>query len=339
MKNSRLDNFCYIALDPRKPGRWTYSWGGNERVFEYQPFYVGRGVDRRMESHMEDALRAKASIKNSIIDKIIRSGLQPIFYKIFENLNYDESFDIETDIINHFGRICDKSGILANLSDNKTDRRPLKKPYVKKEGPRLTKNSKRIDQFDLDGNFIKKWDGATIASKSLGFGVHGPTSITACCRNRKKEFRGFVWKYDGTCPLPPRVKTGYFERQVFQYSLEGVFINSFPSLREAGKQTGVSEKDLGSCARGTKKSAGGYQWLPNFQGDSCPPYSRSARKNPNSYLHKPVNCYDKDMNFIQQFESRKLGAAFAGVTSLTNALKHPQRTAGGYYWREVTINN
>ena len=52
-------------------------------------------------------------------------------------------------------------------------------------------NSKPIEQYDLEGNFIKNWQSATIAAKELN--LH-PTSIRHCVQGKTKTSGGYVWK-------------------------------------------------------------------------------------------------------------------------------------------------
>lgn len=50
----------------------------------------------------------------------------------------------------------------------------------------------KIIQFDKKLNFIKFWNSATDAAKTLNI---SNSSITACCRNRVKSAYGYIWKY------------------------------------------------------------------------------------------------------------------------------------------------
>lgn len=56
-----------------------------------------------------------------------------------------------------------------------------------------TKNHcvKPINQYGLDGKFIKTWESATIAGKS-GF---SRSSILQCCKGKIKTSGGYIWKY------------------------------------------------------------------------------------------------------------------------------------------------
>jgi hypothetical protein len=55
------------------------------------------------------------------------------------------------------------------------------------------KNSRAfpVYQFDINENFIKKWDCANYAIKELNM---NRTSITDCLKKRQKTAKGFIWK-------------------------------------------------------------------------------------------------------------------------------------------------
>ena len=48
--------------------------------------------------------------------------------------------------------------------------------------------------------------------------------------------------------------------KVNQFTLDGELVNSFPSIIEAGKATGISEKHISSVCNGTRNTHGGYIW-------------------------------------------------------------------------------
>ena len=53
-------------------------------------------------------------------------------------------------------------------------------------------NTKKVIQYDKQGNFIKVWDYIKQASEALGI---NNSSIGACCMGRYKTAGGFVWRY------------------------------------------------------------------------------------------------------------------------------------------------
>lgn len=51
-----------------------------------------------------------------------------------------------------------------------------------------------IFQYDLDGNFIKKWESLTKIENDLGY---NHSNIVSCCKNRYKQAYGYLWRYEG----------------------------------------------------------------------------------------------------------------------------------------------
>ena len=53
-------------------------------------------------------------------------------------------------------------------------------------------NIQPVNQYDLDGNFIKHWDSIYDVTKQLSY---SRSSIWRCCTNRQKTSHGFIWRY------------------------------------------------------------------------------------------------------------------------------------------------
>lgn len=106
--------YVYIYLNPLKPGSYNYQ----EFKFDYEPFYVGEGHNRRMYGHINEAFRSnKKSHKLNVIRKIYRNGFEPIIIKIKENMLNKEALDYEIYVIKTIGRKNKKLGPLTNLTD------------------------------------------------------------------------------------------------------------------------------------------------------------------------------------------------------------------------------
>ena len=52
---------------------------------------------------------------------------------------------------------------------------------------------KKVNQYDLKNNFIKKWNSISEASKELNI---DNSSISAVCKNKRKTAGGYIWKYE-----------------------------------------------------------------------------------------------------------------------------------------------
>lgn len=59
---------------------------------------------------------------------------------------------------------------------------------------KMSKGSKKIPicQFNLDGSFVRDWDGSAIAARELSI---VQSNITQCCKKKRKTYKGFIWKY------------------------------------------------------------------------------------------------------------------------------------------------
>lgn len=58
---------------------------------------------------------------------------------------------------------------------------------------KLNKRAKIINQYDLDGNFIKSWHGYYEIQRELNINI---SNIVACCKKRRKKAKGYIWKYE-----------------------------------------------------------------------------------------------------------------------------------------------
>ena len=53
-------------------------------------------------------------------------------------------------------------------------------------------HSKPIEQYDLEGNFIKKWNSAAQVERDLGFNHQ---NISKCCLGQQKTAYNYKWRY------------------------------------------------------------------------------------------------------------------------------------------------
>ena len=53
----------------------------------------------------------------------------------------------------------------------------------------------KINQYDLDGNFIKTWNSISLAAKDLSI---TNSSIHSCCNNKIKSYKGYIWRYNNS---------------------------------------------------------------------------------------------------------------------------------------------
>lgn len=82
------------------------------------PFYIGKGTGQRVKAHsrMSENQRGKGKFKEAVARKVI-SALGHVPYKIlYDGLTETEAINLEIQLIAQYGRICDGTGILVNMT-------------------------------------------------------------------------------------------------------------------------------------------------------------------------------------------------------------------------------
>lgn len=153
----------------------------------------------------------------------------------------------------------------------------------------MFKLRKPVFQYDLDGNFIKGWDCAVRVYEELGF---GPPGILDCCKNKHKQWRGFVWsfKYVGdrlssvhieSLKIKEPVSRNKFsskqeyedwryirmknnnpaiQKAVVMLDKKGNKIKEFESSLKAGEYVGRHPSNISRCCNGLTRYSYGFKW-------------------------------------------------------------------------------
>jgi hypothetical protein len=77
------------------------------------------------------------------------------------------------------------------ISNSHKGKKTSKEHLEKLQKGQILANSKPINQYDLEGNFIRNWQSATIAGKELNLHI---MSIRNCVRGITKTSGGYIWK-------------------------------------------------------------------------------------------------------------------------------------------------
>lgn len=122
----------------------------------------------------------------------------------------------------------------------------------------------KVDQYDLNGVFLRTFESASGAAKHLGkFSKNGKGNsahIVACCKGQRPRAYGFIWRYhsDNLHLYSTILKKKH--KEVNQYSLNGILLRTFFSIKEASKITNTCETGIIECCKNRQKTSGGYRW-------------------------------------------------------------------------------
>jgi len=261
-------------MDPRKFGEYVY----DDIVLEYEPFYIGKGKGKRIDSHLTsyeltNQKRIKCNtLKNLKIKSIMSDNLIPLRIKLFENLTNDDASLYERNIILKIGKIISKTGPLCNITDGGDggDNMKFLNPDKKKEiYDRLSKLFKGqpykgpekgqiIYQYDLDGNYITEWRSISKASRELG--IHKHMIIQNLKNNQYKSAGGFMFSTNKRDKIEP-IKKNLVE--VIQYDMDGNFIKKWDSMKEASDTLNINISGISLTCSGKYKYSGGFKWTYN----------------------------------------------------------------------------
>lgn len=129
-KNNKNKFYVYAYLDTRKPGKYEYN--GTSYCFLYEPFYIGKGRNKRYKEHLAEAKkvisgklnrgnRNKQGTNWHKVNKILSiyktTQEWPQIVFLNDGLSEKEAFDIEAKHIVSIGRYDLKTGQLTNMSD------------------------------------------------------------------------------------------------------------------------------------------------------------------------------------------------------------------------------
>lgn len=130
-------------------------------------------------------LSKQSKVKNIKIHRLVANAFvsNPNNYNIVNHIDgnkLNNRFDnLEWCTFSHNNKEAYKQGLKTPTWKNKIDKlHPLSKP---------------IYQYDLEGNFIKRWDNANQIKRNLGFVAE---NIRNCCNGRRKKAHNFIWKYE-----------------------------------------------------------------------------------------------------------------------------------------------
>lgn len=148
------------------------------------------------------------------------------------------------------------------LNNNVTNLEWCTKKYNNNYGTRIerivAKQNKPIIQYDLNGNFIKKWNSIKEAQLFYNTNV-----ISQCCKHKKhyQSAKGFIWEYENEKEITKKEKVGkWLEKKVNQYDLNNKFIATYNSIKEAGKLNNIYPQNISKCCLGKYKTCGNYKW-------------------------------------------------------------------------------
>lgn len=135
--------YVYCYTNPTK----QYNKSIDGVYLEFEPFYIGRGKNKRYEFHLKEAKKVLAGAqcfnyhKTNTIISILAENKIPSIIMIKKNLSKIKADALEKSLIKSLGKKIDKTGILTNITDGGEGGDTLSNHPNKKLGKKVINNS------------------------------------------------------------------------------------------------------------------------------------------------------------------------------------------------------
>lgn len=153
-----------------------------------------------------------------------------------------------------------RNRLLAHLAEISKKNVGRKMPEYAIESTRKALSVK-VDQYDMNGNYIKTFDSLMDAAKSVG--KDNNSAIVGCCKGKRKSYYGFIWKYHDDPltqeELEKRTSRKSIAKPIVMCTKDWVEIRRFDGIHDAGRILGINYKAI-FCALKTGRNCNGYKW-------------------------------------------------------------------------------
>lgn len=316
-----------------------------------QPFYIGIGtksLTKVVSTIKAEFARAHSyTSRGDVWNKIYELNNRQFDIEILmESDDYEFIKQKEIELIKLYGRKNLNTGILANLTDggdgvlgqvmSEETRNKISKSKTGISGKigADRSNSKKVYQYDLEGNFIRECGCSTEIKAELGF---SQACITKAAKDNDDTNRAynFLWFYE----FKGNKTTSYLDiidnnrTQLYQYDLKGNFIKRHESISAAARELGLSSGSIQDTFRGRSNKSGGFYWRKIFEGDKIDV----------GYVEFKIETYNSETGeSIQKFHSIKeasiefTGHPTKGHGMISDCAKGKKyKTAYGQKWRFI----
>lgn len=180
---------------------------------------------------------------------------------------------------------------------------------------------KPVLQYNIKGVLIDTYDSANSAERSNP-DISGISSVAS---GKRKSAGGYIWIYKEDFSkeeLTKRIndvlnkKNDPKPKAVLQFSLDGVFINRFSSILNAGKSIGdISGSMVTTVLRGNRLSTGNSIWIyeDNYDVDLLNKKVDEISGRINNGQPRPVMQFTPDGKHMVTYNSVKLASEASGI--------------------------
>lgn len=231
MENNTEITYIYLLIDPR----------------DNEVRYVGKTSNpkSRLSGHITECKKETVKHRRSRwIKSLLRDKLKPIitFVKVCPLSEFEK---YEAEYIKLYS-----SNKLTNSDENGQGNKNRKKDILNGVSKKM---SRKVYQYDLNGNFIKEYRSVRLAASELGL---NHSNISRCCNGIYRHTGGYIFKYEITNNIklenPNAVK-----KLVIEVDSNGLEINRWLSIMSCSRDINFDHGNLSRVCNGKSQSIKG----------------------------------------------------------------------------------
>ena len=243
-----------------------------------------------------------------LYNSFIKYGVENHVFEIIEECLFEEMNIRERYWQEHYDVISNK-GLNCFLQETLEVKRKLTLDFSKLKSKVITdlnlKKKENIYQYDINGNFLQKWNNTT--EIKIKYPDINSNSLSKCLNPKYKIWNayGYIWKKDEVLTQEELdisiKKINYLNRDktIIQYDLEGNFIKEWKSMKQIYK---VLNLQVSKCVYGKVSNTIGFIWKykkDNFDIKNHKLDKVCFRKTNHNY---PIYQYNKEGELIRIWE-------------------------------------
>lgn len=163
----------------------------------------------------------------------------------------------------------------------------------------------RVEQYDMDGNFVEIYDSLSKAARAVGTYATGIRDAAL----KDEPHCGYKWLFadPGT---------------VQQYDIDGRLIAEYDTIQRAEEATGIDKKYIRECLNGRQKRAAGFIWR----------YSSDDQE-----LSFGIMQYTPEGEFVKRWETMRDAENTLDLPrgSISRVIHGERQTTGGFVWKKA----
>ncbi|MBL0743878.1 NUMOD1 domain-containing DNA-binding protein [Chryseolinea lacunae] len=205
-------------------------------------------------------------------------------------------------------------------------------PYRGEFKNKIKNKAKKIVQYSLEGKVVARFDSANEASAQTGFTA---ATLLDCAHKRTRVSHGFVWRFENDS-YRGEFKHYSVGKPVTQCSPEGKRLNTYHTIEEAAKASGLTSANIQKNVIGANKTAGGFIWRKARPEE----VKKLSEFKPSAYTLSDVGGteviqYSIEGKKLAVYSSMTDAARAVGVSAggISTVLNKATRSAGGFVWR------